>query len=154
MDGGLGLACLRASPRRYMGSRFAGTHFFRLRMLGVVVFINLQYIFTPNDDQGPVNVHTKDFVHRHQPAAAYAAGFPILRCVIGYAPCTQLLSLAGNIDTGLTCALGDKFCRQGICAAQERSDITVSQDFLPLVIGIPVLQTCQIFKYEVHADPA
>ena len=78
------------------------------RVLGIVVFINLQYISSAQDDQCPVHIHAQHFVHGHQLAFAHTTGLPVLWCIVGDAPGTQLLGLAGDGDTGLAGAVGNK----------------------------------------------
>ena len=111
-------------------------------MLGIIVFIYLQYIFATNDDQGFIDVHTQHLVHGHQLAPADTAGFPVFRRVIGYTPYSELFGFTGNRDTGLAGPVGNKFRRQSIRTAKKKLHIAVAQNFLPLVVGIAVLKTC------------
>ena len=66
----------------------------------------------------------------------------------------KLLRFAGDIDADLPGAGRDKLRRQRIGAAEEQSDITVPQYFLPLVIRVSVLKSGQVLKYTGHADVA
>ena len=135
-----------------MGGGLACSQLLRLGMLGIVVLINLQYFPAPEDHQGSVYVHAQHFVHRHQLPLAHTAGLPVLRGVIGNTPCTQLLGLAGDSDGCFAGAVGNKLCSQGVGAAQKQGDVAVTQNFLPLVIGIAVLESCEILEHAGHAD--
>ncbi len=102
-----------------MGGGLARVQFFCLGVFRIVVFINLQYIFPTDDDQGAVNIHAQHFVHGHQLPLAHAAGLPVLWGVIRDAPSAKLLGLAGDGDTRLAGAVGNKFGGQGVGAAQK-----------------------------------
>ena len=121
-------------------------------VLGIVVFINLQYISSAEDDQCPVNIHPQYFVHGHQLPLAHAAGLPVLRGIVGDAPCAQLLGLAGDSNGRFAGAVRDKLRGQGIGAAQEQGDVAVAQNFLPLVLRVSVLQASQILEHAGHRD--
>ena len=122
-----------------MGGGLARVQLLGFGVLGIVVFINLQYISSAQDDQCPVHIHAQHFVHSHQFPLTHAAGLPVLRRVVGDAPGTQLLGLAGDSDTGLAGAVGDKLRGQGIGTAEKQGDVAVAQNFLPLVLRVPVL---------------
>ena len=121
-------------------------------MLGIVVFINLQYISPADDDQRPVHIHPQDFIHRHQLALAHATGFPVLWGIVGDPPCPQLLGLAGDGDAGLPGTIRNKLSRQSVGTAQEQRDVTVAQNFLPLIIGVTVLQTGKVLEHAGHGN--
>ena len=123
-----------------MGGGLARPQLLCLGMLGIIVFIYLQYIFATNDDQGFIDIHTQNLVHGHQLASADAVGLPIFWRVVGYTPCSKLFGFAGDRDTGLAGPVRNKFRRQSICAAKKKLHIAVAQNFLPLVIGIAVLK--------------
>ena len=102
-----------------MGGGLARPQLLCLGMLGIIVFIYLQYIFAANDDQGFIDVHTQNLVHGHQLAPADAAGLPIFRRVVGYTPCSKLFGFAGDRDTDLAGSVRNEFCGQGIRTAKK-----------------------------------
>lgn len=135
-----------------MGGSLARTEPLRLRVLAVVILVYLQNISPPDDHEGFIQIKAKHLIHREQPALSNAAGLTVLGRVVRHAPGIELLRLTGDIDADLSCARGNKFRREGIGAAEEQRNIAVPQYFLPLVIGISVLEPSQILEHTGHTD--
>ena len=120
---------------------------FRLRVAGVVVFVNLKHLLTSNDHQGPVHIEPKHLVHRHNTSAADAAGLPVFRGIVGDPPGAELTRLGSYRNRSLACALADEVRSERIGAAKEQRHITVAQDLLPLIIWEAVLKTRKVLKH-------
>lgn len=135
-----------------MGGGLARAQLLCFGVLGIVVFINLQYIFSSDDNQGAVHIHTQHFVHSQQFAFAHAAGLPVLRRIVGDTPGAKLLGLAGDGDAGFSSAVRDELRGQGIGTAEKQGDVTVAQNLLPLVVRVAVLEAGKVLEHARHTD--
>ena len=121
-------------------------------MLGIVQFVYLEYLLSPDDDQRLCDGQPQNFVRGEDRPLADAGGFPVFRRVVGDTPGTQLLGFAGYRHGSQSRAGRNKLRRQFIRAAQEQLRVAVAQNFLPEIERIPILQARQVLKHTAHRD--
>ena len=92
----------------------------------------------PDDHQLLVQRHPQNLIHGHQLAAAQAAGFPVLGGVAAHLPGGELPGSALDADGDLPGAVAQKLGGGLIGAAQRDLHITVADDLLPDIVGVPV----------------
>ena len=83
------------TPFRDMRGRLAIPQFLCLIVVGVVVFVHLQYLIPAGNDQRPVHWQAQHLIHRQQFTFANTTGLAELRRIVADTPCTQLFGLAG-----------------------------------------------------------
>lgn len=86
-------------------------------MSGIIQLIHLQDFLAADNHKRLIYGEPQHFIRREDRPFAYAAGFPKLRCVVGNAPGTELLGLAGYGNAGKPGAGGNKFRSQRVGAS-------------------------------------
>ena len=137
-----------------MGGRFALPQLLVSRVQRVVHLVDFQNFVPAQNYQRFIYRQAQHFVRGQHRSLSDTTALAVLRRIVGDAQGTQCFGGTGHCHTGNAGALGNVLGSQLICAAKKQLHITVTQNLLPLVLRIAVLQTGKILEYAGHRDVA
>ena len=135
-----------------MGRCFAGTQVLGFRVFGVIHFVYLQNLLATDDDERLIQREPQDFIRSKYRAFSNTRGLTKLRCIVGDTPGAQLFGLTGYCYGGKPCPGRNKFGSKLVCTAQKQLRVTVSNNLLPQILRVSVLQSCEILEHTGHGD--